>query len=101
MKSVIYKKFLYDFYPTDLVNTIQNNYPPQGRWTVLDIYLDPLRLGIPPLFTTIHHPFGGKLYIIHLKYSPLINGSNPGANFSELTSADQNLEDACYIRAVK
>ena len=33
-----------------------NNYPPQGRWRAVDIYLDASRLGIS---TTIHLPFGG------------------------------------------
>ena len=31
------------FYPSDLVNTIQNNYPPQGQWRAVDIYLEASR----------------------------------------------------------
>ena len=52
--SFMYKKFLFDFYPTDLVNT-KTKYPPQGQFIALDIYLDALHLGIilyPPLFTS-------------------------------------------------
>ena len=31
----------------------ENNYPPQGRWRAVDIYLDASRPGIyPPLFTS-------------------------------------------------
>ena len=54
MTSFIYKKFVFDFYPTDLVNN-KNNYPPQGRFIELDIYLDASPLDIyfyhnsPPL----------------------------------------------------
>ena len=43
----------HSFYPSDLVNTKTTRYPPQGRWRVVDIYLDASRLGIyPPLFTS-------------------------------------------------
>ena len=45
------------FYPSDLVNT-KNNYPPQGRWRAVGIYLDALRLDIyPPIFAFL--AFGG------------------------------------------
>ena len=37
-----------------------HNYPLQGRWRAVDIYLDALRLGIyPPLFTSSSEDFGG------------------------------------------
>ena len=42
----MYKKSLFSqFYLTDLVIT-KDNYPPQGRWTALDIYLDASHLAI-------------------------------------------------------
>ena len=40
----MYEKFLFDFYPTELVNT-KTTIPPQGQFIALDIYLysPPLR----------------------------------------------------------
>ena len=52
---LIYKKLLFCFYPTDLVNT-KTTIPLKGRWTALDIYLGALRLGMG---NTIHLPLGG------------------------------------------
>ena len=52
------------FYPSDLVN---NNYPPQGRWRAVDIYVDTSRLGI---------------YMLWFKLiSPWFNGFWTGFNF--------------------
>ena len=40
------------------------NYPPKGRWIVVDIYRDAKRRGIyPPLFTD---PEGDSLSLIHI-----------------------------------
>ena len=46
-----------------LFSVIIYNYPPKGRWIVVDIYLDASRLGIyPPLFTS---PSGDSCILLH------------------------------------
>ena len=52
---LIYKKLLFLFL-FNWFGKYSNNYPFQGRWTELNIYLDALRLG---MCTTIHLPLGG------------------------------------------
>ena len=54
------------------------NYPPMGRWIVVDIHRDAKRRGIyPPLFT---HPEGDSCFIIYqirwIKKCRFINGYN-------------------------
>ena len=55
VKFLIYKKSLFSVL-SNWFGKHHNNYPPQVRWTELDIYLDASRLGIE---ATIHLRFGG------------------------------------------
>ena len=56
----IYKKFLFDVYPTDLVNT-KTISPSESVYSVRYI---PRRFVSRYILTTIHLPFGGWLYDI-------------------------------------
>ena len=53
----------------------QNNYPHQGRWRAVDIYLHASRLGIyPPLFTS---PSGNSCILLHNKKLFTSSKANP------------------------
>ena len=60
-RDVFYFQKVYFWFLSNWLGNYWNNYPPQGRFVVLDIYLDALRPGVS---TTIHLPFGGWLYNI-------------------------------------
>ena len=55
---LIYKKLFSSFLSNWLGKT-KTKYPPQGRWTALDIHLDASRLGI--WHTNIYLPFEESL----------------------------------------